>query len=134
MSRDVGWSESDTNEFGNPVKRFLILATDNLWHKEGDAQLYFDAIPQIWTDKGPDCLKYDYPSVSLVSRALRHKRITPMILLSEIGYMGDYWRLLDELTTGGTVEPLASDSSDVVSAIHKVSFHVEMCAFMSAAL
>merc|ERR1711939_574737 len=119
-SNSVGWSTGTHDSNGNPIMRVVILATDADYHKAGEAvaknSSKFRPHPG---DREANCLKNDYPTEDMIVAAFEERQATPLFLISGSSYRTLYDNLRKKIGRGGGVEPLASDSSNVVEIIKK---------------
>ncbi len=95
--------------FRDGSQKFVVLSTDAHFHKEGD---YAEAGPNDYDTVIED---EDYPSIAAVGELLEAAGITPIFAITE-----DYRSYYDDLVDiwgFGSVTTLASDSSNLVSAI-----------------
>jgi len=119
-SSHVGWSTGTHDSMGNPILRVVIMATDAVYHKAGEAvakdSRKFQAHPG---DREANCLKYDYPTENMIVEAFDERQATPLFLVNGSSQRNAYEQLRQKIGRGGGVEPLASDSSNVVDLIKK---------------
>eukprot|EP01053_Blabericola_migrator_P005651 Blabericola_migrator_1__5650@NODE_286_length_10380_cov_74_401920_g236_i0_p3_GENE_NODE_286_length_10380_cov_74_401920_g236_i0NODE_286_length_10380_cov_74_401920_g236_i0_p3_ORF_typecomplete_len302_score49_70Integrin_beta/PF00362_18/2_2e42_NODE_286_length_10380_cov_74_401920_g236_i075658470 len=113
LSNQTSWSNLPMTPNGYKVHRLMVVNTDSGYHKAGDTQL-----PKNNADGVEDCLGEDYPSVEQVSKALATQHITPIFLVTE-EVAPLYRGLVKLLDNNGVVYPVASDSSDLDTAVEK---------------
>lgn len=104
---EIGWSNND--------QRVVVLFTDAGFHEAGDhpgtANNYDDILNGIPAGTGED-----YPAIADLGFLLRQKKITPIFAVTEPNKT-TYEALITDLSAGGGVVMLSSDSSNIVESV-----------------
>ena len=104
---EIGWSNND--------QRVVVLFTDAGFHEEGDhpgtTNNYDDILDGIPTGTGED-----YPAIADLGFLLRQKKITPIFAVTEPNRT-TYESLITDLSAGGGVVTLSSDSSNIIESV-----------------
>ena len=104
---EIGWSNNDP--------RVVVLFTDAGFHEEGDhpgtVNNYDDILNGIPAGTGED-----YPAIADLGFLLRQKKITPIFAVTEPNKT-TYESLVTDLSAGGGVVTLSSDSSNIVESV-----------------